>query len=444
MKETKIAYQTYQIELTPRELSRLRIQLLNWLPEFDTFCLLDSHGNEQDPYANYDLLLGLGKLKELKTWAGDDAFENLEAFQGAYQEHFLFGYLGYDLKNELEELHSHKRDPLGFPDLHFFLPEHRIWLKNGCLNIASATANPRDLYTQLWQKNSGPRRIPSPVPPLKASMNQEDYLQKVEKIRQHIALGDIYEMNFCQEFAAKGAEIDPFAVYTRLSGIARTPFGAFYREGSRFLLCASPERFLQKKGKNLISQPIKGTIRRGKTEAEDLQLRQTLLHSPKNRSENVMIVDLVRNDLSKTCVTGSVKVQELCEIYSFANVHQMISTVVGDLRPDKSPIEAIKQAFPMGSMTGAPKLRSMQLIEGYENRKRGLYSGALGYFAPGGDFDFNVVIRSLFYHQQKQYLALQVGGAIVFDSDPMDEYNECMLKAETMNRALEQPESLPT
>jgi para-aminobenzoate synthetase component I len=443
MKQSDIAYQTYQIELTPRELSRLRGQLWQWLPEFDTFCLLDSHGNEQDPYANYDLLLGLGKLVEIKAWAGDDAFDNLEAFQQLYQAHFLFGYLGYDLKNELEELHSHNLDLLGFPDLHFFLPEHRLCLKNGFLSIASATANPRDLYIQLRQKTKkGNSNHPRPV--LKASLEKEAYLQKVAQIQKHIALGDIYEMNFCQEFAANNATIDPFAVYARLSGIARTPFGAFYREGSRFLLCASPERFLQKKGKTLVSQPIKGTIRRGKTEAEDLHLRQTLLHSPKNRSENVMIVDLVRNDLAKTCVTGSVKVQELCEIYSFANVHQMISTVTGELRTDKSPIEAIKQAFPMGSMTGAPKLRSMQLIERYENRKRGLYSGALGYFAPGGDFDFNVVIRSLFYHQQKQYLALQVGGAIVFDSDPLDEYNECLLKAETMNRALQQTESLPS
>jgi para-aminobenzoate synthetase component I len=430
------SYQEFQTELSPKQVETLRRQLLHWLPEQEVFCLLDSQGNEQDPYSAYDLLLGVGAWNSLEASAGENAFERLEQFRAQYPDQFLFGHLGYDLKNEVERLHSQHHDAIGFPDLYFFLPRHWFALKNGRLKVASTDFDPQHLLEIVMEKRRRPQPTNGKAPRLKASMSREAYLGKVEKIRAHIAKGDIYEMNFCQEFAAERAEIDPFQAYERLRSVARTPFGAFYRLGSRYLLCASPERFLRKQGAKITSQPIKGTMRRGKTEVEDIALRQALLHSPKNRAENVMIVDLVRNDLSKTCQTGSVKVEELCEVYSFANVHQMISTVQGTLKPGQGPVEAIRQAFPMGSMTGAPKLRSMELIEQYENRRRGLYSGALGYFAPGGDFDFNVVIRSLFFEAQTRYLALQVGGAIVFDSSPQEEYEECLLKAETMRRAL--------
>jgi len=236
-------------------------------------------------------------------------------------------------------------------------------------------------------------------------------------------------MNFCQEFFAEGVRIDPLSMFDRLNQHSKAPFSAYYRLRDRYLLCASPERFLKKEGAKIISQPIKGTIRRGGDPKEDLGLKNQLASSEKDRSENVMIVDLVRNDLGRSCKAGSVEVEELFGIYGFNQVWQMISTVKGELEEGEDGIDAIRRAFPMGSMTGAPKVRSMQLIEEYEQSKRGLYSGAVGYIRPDGDFDFNVVIRSLLYNAADQYLSFQVGGAIVFDSVAEKEYEECLLKA---------------
>ncbi len=245
-------------------------------------------------------------------------------------------------------------------------------------------------------------------------------------------------MNFCQEFFAENVLLDPVAVFERLNAIGKAPFATFLRWRDRYLLSASPERFLKKMGQKLITQPIKGTRRRGKTPEEDEQIWQALAASEKDRSENVMIVDLVRNDLSRNCLPGSVVVEELCGVYSFATVHQMISTVSGTLPAETHWLDALRDCFPMGSMTGAPKIMSMELIERYERTRRGLYSGAVGYFAPDGDFDFNVVIRSILYNAATRYVSAQVGGAIVYDSVPEEEYEECMVKAEAMMRALSQ------
>jgi para-aminobenzoate synthetase component 1 len=206
--------------------------------------------------------------------------------------------------------------------------------------------------------------------------------------------------------------------------------------GEQFLLSASPERFIKKVGKKIISQPIKGTARRGANEEEDKQIKHHLFNDPKERAENIMIVDLVRNDLSRTADKGSVIVEELCGIYTFPQVHQMISTVVSELREDVHFIEAIRQCFPMGSMTGAPKVRAMKLIEKYESTKRGLFSGAVGYITPEGDFDFNVVIRSILYNARNHYLSFMVGGAITMQAEAEKEYEECMLKAKAIMRVL--------
>jgi para-aminobenzoate synthetase component I len=221
-----------------------------------------------------------------------------------------------------------------------------------------------------------------------------------------------------------------------LNDLSRAPFAAFMRWKDRYLLSGSPERFLQKKGDILRSQPIKGTRRRGTTSAEDESIRAELAACEKDRAENVMIVDLVRNDLARNCLPGSVVVDELFGIHTFQTVHQMISTVRGTLRPDAHPMQALRDAFPMGSMTGAPKVRAMELIEHYERSRRGLYSGAVGYWTPGGDFDFNVVIRSLLYNAADRYLSYHVGGAIVYDSAGEQEYEECLLKGEAMQKAV--------
>ncbi len=271
---------------------------------------------------------------------------------------------------------------------------------------------------------------------LKPRISKKKYLGIVKKIKKHIHRGDIYEMNFCQEFYAKNAEINPLNLYKRLNNISPMPYSCFYKFNHNYLLCSSPEGFLQKKGNKIFSRPIKGTIQRGKNKWEDTLLRRNLLNSKKEQSENVMIVDLVRNDFSKFAKKGSVKVDELFGIYTFNNLHHMISTISCEVGYRYHFVDAIKNCFPMGSMTGAPKVKAMELIEKYEKTRRGLFSGAVGYITPEGDFDFNVVIRSILFNKKNKYLSVMAGSAITSKSVPEKEYEECLLKAWPMIKAL--------
>ena len=268
-------------------------------------------------------------------------------------------------------------------------------------------------------------------------ITKDVYRQKIEQMLQHIHRGDIYEANFCQEFFAENSCIAPLETYYHLNQISKPPFATFFKRNHQYLLSASPERYLRKSGNKIISQPIKGTAKRSQDQEQDQEFIQMLQNDPKERSENVMIVDLVRNDLSRTAVKGSVKVEELCKIYTFPQVHQMISTVVSEVDNTTSAVDVIRTTFPMGSMTGAPKISAMKIIEALEESKRGLYSGAVGYFTPDNDFDFNVVIRSILYNEENQYISYTVGGAITAKSDPDKEYEECLVKAKAMREVLE-------
>ena len=261
-------------------------------------------------------------------------------------------------------------------------------------------------------------------------------------MQQHILRGDCYEINFCQEFFAKKTIIDPVATYKKLSAVSPNPFSALYKMNDQWLICASPERFLKKQGTKILSQPIKGTSKRIDNSEKDKLSKDELFNSAKDRSENVMVVDLVRNDLSKLCKEGTVQVDELYGVYSFPQVHQMISTISGELKADISFSTIVKAAFPMGSMTGAPKQRAVTLIEKYEQTKRGIFSGALGYISPEGDFDFNVVIRSIMYNAATAYLSFQTGSGITFYSDPEKEWEECLLKATAIKTVLENRDNL--
>jgi para-aminobenzoate synthetase component 1 len=261
---------------------------------------------------------------------------------------------------------------------------------------------------------------------LKQGIQKEEYLSIIKQIQARILRGDCYEINFCQEFFADNASIDPAAIFQNLLKISPTPFSAFYRLNDKYLISASPERFIKKTGNKIFSQPMKGTARRNIQDAFiDEQLKQTLYFDEKERAENVMIVDLVRNDLSKICKDGSVKVDELFGVYSFPQVHQMVSTVSGELKEGIAFSEIIKASFPMGSMTGAPKHRVMQLIEEYEPIGRGLFSGSIGYIDPDGNFDFNVVIRSILYNQATRLLSYYAGSGITFYSNVEKEWEEC-------------------
>jgi len=249
--------------------------------------------------------------------------------------------------------------------------------------------------------------------------------------------GDCYEINFCQEFYADQAVIDPLCIYEKLVTLSPNPFSALYKFKDKYCICASPERYLKKRGNKIYSQPIKGTAKRNLENLEEDELSKgTLSISEKNKSENVMVVDLVRNDLAKVCKEGTVKVDELYGIYSFPQVHQMISTVAGELKENISFRDIIKATFPMGSMTGAPKRKVIELIEKYERSKRGIFSGAVGYITPERDFDFNVVIRSIMYNASEKHLSFMAGSGVTFYSDAHKEYEECLLKAEAMRKAI--------
>jgi len=272
---------------------------------------------------------------------------------------------------------------------------------------------------------------------IRMRIHKEAYFKKVNALLEHIHKGDIYEANFCQEFYAENTPLNPVQTFERLNTISKAPFSALLRWKKKHLLCASPERYLKRTEQTVWSQPIKGTARRGSNVSEDKEIAKALKQDPKERSENIMITDLVRNDLSKGALRGSVSVEELCEVYSFEQVHQMISTVKAKVANSKKSTDLIRETFPMGSMTGAPKISAMKLIEKHEETKRGLYSGTVGYFAPNGDFDFNVVIRSILYNAETQYISSSVGSAITAKSKPEKEYQECLLKAKAMRKVLE-------
>jgi para-aminobenzoate synthetase component I len=410
---------------------------LQWASSFDVFCYLDSN-NFTDPYSKFDCLIAVGVKDELISEAGS-AFDQLEQFRKKYPG-WMTGFFGYDLKNETENLNSANADHLNFPDLYFFVPKYLICIKGDEAELIGD--NELRIFKNIERQVID---IPAtqPVKGISSRFNKEEYLDTVEKIKQHINRGDIYVTNFCQEFYVEGAVIDPLAVFVRLNEVSPNPFSAFFKWNDHFIMCASPERFMAKQGDKLISQPIKGTAKRGKTDAEDEAMKQELRNQTKEQQENVMIVDLVRNDLTKSAKPGSVRAEELFGIYSFNQLHQMISTVVCELEEGVPVVNAIKNAFPMGSMTGAPKISAMQLMEQFERSKRGVYSGAIGYFGPDSDFDFNVVIRTLLYNQQNKYLSFQAGSAITFHADAEKEYEECLLKVKAILEVLGQSGSSP-
>lgn len=422
------------ISFPVNDFSIFKIKMLNWANQFNIFCLLDNrHYSFNQPA--FECLLAAGAKSFVEMQQGK-AFEGLRNFYTANKGEWLFGHLGYDLKNETENLNSTHEDGIGFSDLHFFVPEIVIQLENNEVKII-CDGNAELIYLTILSCSTVIEERKKSDFVIQQKINKGEYIESIKKIKQHILRGDCYEINFCQEFFANDAVIDPLYIYSRLTDLSPNPFSVYYKVNDRYCLCASPERYLKKSGKKVFSQPIKGTSKRNQENvADDEHAKNYLLQSGKEKSENVMVVDLVRNDLSRICVAGSVKVDELFGIYSFPQVHQMISTVSGVLKDDLNWIDCVSATFPMGSMTGAPKLKVMELIEHYEQTKRGLFSGAIGYINPEGDFDFNVVIRSILYNETANYISFQAGGGITYNSDPTREYEESLLKAEAMMQVL--------
>lgn len=424
-----------EINLTLSDFPNFKEKALAWASEFSTACYFDSN-HFADQYSAFDVLIAAGESEKVSSLTGK-AFDELQALLDAHKSSWILGFLGYDLKNELEALASANQDHLNFPDLYFFVPKHLILIKGD--NVKILSEQPELILNTIKGQplTSAQSTLNAEI---KSRFTYQEYLSAVQQLRQHILRGDIYEINFCQEFFCEDLSINPLQIFNDLNGISPTPFSTFLKFDNRYLLSATPERFLSKKGSKVISQPIKGTARRSKDRNEDISIKQTLKLDEKEQAENVMIVDLVRNDLTKFAIPGSVRVEELFGIYSFEQVHQMISTVVCEVDQNCSATEIIKSAFPMGSMTGAPKVSAMTLIEKYEKSKRGAFSGAAGYFAPNGDFDFNVVIRTLLYNADNKYLSYQAGSAITFSSNPEKEYQECLLKAEAIRQVLNKKE----
>lgn len=370
----------------------------------------------------FDRMLGAGVRSACVGYERED-IAALQAWLSSAGD-LVLGWFNYDVKNLLENLDSNASPAVSFPLFYFFIPEWVAVLRHNAWTLHASTLPP-------FVESIKP--IVSHVGPILSLHSKENYMIIVEQILHHIQLGDIYEANFCANHFSADARIDPVLVFEKMVDDGQAPFSCRVAYEGKHLLCASPERFMTKTGNRVISQPIKGTNRK---QSENAAAMHALMHDHKERSENIMITDLVRNDLSKHAKQGTVHVDELCAVYPFAHVNQMISTVSCLLAEQSHPLDMLLGAFPMGSMTGAPKVRAMQLMDAFEGFGRGLFAGSVGYFTPEMDFDFNVVIRSILYDEELHVLNFPTGGAITINSKPEQEYEECLLKAESMRNIL--------
>lgn len=417
-----------------QDFSRIKQQLLHWADQYDSCSFLDNH-QYTSLYHSLECLVAVGEVASFSPTSNHQ--QALTTFVAATND-WLFGHVSYNYKNILEPNFTfEKPDNIGFQPIYLYQPEIVLQLSATELRIESLTQKPLTIFNEIIAIKSTETRTENSKLVIQQRIHKEAYLQIIQQLKQHILRGDCYEINYCQEFYAENAVIAPLHIYQQLTAISPNPFASYYKLNDKYLLCASPERYIKKQGTQLISQPIKGTFKRNLQNVEaDNQLKQQLFTSHKDRTENVMVVDLVRNDLSRICKKGSVKVEELFGIYTYPQVHQMISTIVGEIDEGTDFADILQATFPMGSMTGAPKTSVINLIDQYEESNRGLYSGAVGYMTPDKNFDFNVVIRSILYNETNQYLSYQVGGGITFNSDAESEYEECLLKAEAIRKVL--------
>ena len=434
---TKFVFMRLTAKYQIHDIVKFKDQLLNWASNFDKTVVLSGENKPSNGiHLQYNYIVAVESLSEISV--SKNCFSTLKKYQANIND-WLFGYFTYDLKNEIEQLNSTNNDGLNFPELFFFQPKWVFLIIDNEVIIHFPKNIDRREVHLLFSKilKTKKNNVINDVSKINSTVEKKEYIDIVQKIKQHIQLGDIYELNYCKEFFAKNSIINPVNIFKKLYKISEAPFSCYFKANHFHVISSSPERFIKKNGLKIISQPIKGTRRRGKTKNEDLKLKNELFNCPKERSENVMVVDLVRNDLSKTASKSSVNVEELFGIYSFKQVHQMISTVSSEIDEKINPVDVIKECFPMASMTGTPKVKAMELIEKYEKTKRGLYSGSVGYFTPEGDFDFNVIIRSILYNSKNKYVSFMVGSAITSNSLPEFEYDECLLKAQAMFEVLE-------
>jgi len=366
-----------------------------------------------------------GNLEDLDKWIKQ-------------KEDWIFGYLSYDLKNKIEKLETRHPNKTGVNLAHFICPKAVFSVDEAGVHIYKSLPECDESFILSWVKKFLSLKEESTLETIDliAAQNKEHYLKSVYQLKNHIHSGDIYEINYCQEFYSNQKLKSPFNTWMRLNEKTTAPFAAYFQINDLYLLCGSPERYLKRLGTRVTSQPIKGTIRRSSDATRDQELKDELHESLKERTENVMIVDLVRNDLSRSAERGSVKVDKQFELITFKTVHHLVSTISAQIKSEVSFVDLIKDTFPMGSMTGAPKIKALQLSDQYESSARGIYSGSVGYIEPNGNFDFNVVIRTVVYNSSEQYISSHVGGAITAMCDPEEEYDECLLKIRAVVEAL--------
>ncbi len=404
-------------------------KIVNFSSDQSHFTLLNSN----DSFDDYELIIAYGAESFLQS--SKNSLKKIDKYIDKVND-WIFGYLSYDLKNEIENLTDLNKDIFNLPNLYFYQPKV-IWLiKEEKAEIYSL--DEKNLNEDWDHINSIDYRdcIEKSSVDLITRTSKEEYIRKIKNIKQRILQGDCYEMNYCFDMYSKNKTINPYKTYIKLNDYTRSPMSTFFKLNQLYLLSSSPERFIKRINRKIISQPIKGTAKRGLDSKEDEKIKYTLLSSPKELSENHMIVDLVRNDLSRVAEKGSVKVKNLNKLNTFKRVHQLISTIEAQIAIKTKFSKIINGMFPMGSMTGAPKIESMNIIDEYESTKRGLYSGSIGYIKPNKDFDFNVVIRSIIYDKLLKEINVSVGSAITFKSDPESEFEECLLKAEPMIKSL--------
>ena len=370
---------------------------------------------------NHDIIAAFGAKKTIHS------LHDLQLNDRA----FKFGLIAYDLKNQFENLHSRHNNEHELEDVYFFVPELIIVLKESRIEVI-----PKEKEADFFQFNYNFKSKKKKPITINCSETKESYIKAVNQLKKHIQKGDIYEVNYCINHYCSDAELDPEELFLKLNAISEAPFASFTRLNNHYIICSSPERFICKQNNQLITQPIKGTAPRSENKIIDELNKCNLQNDEKELNENVMIVDVSRNDLSRIAKKSTVTASKLFAVETFKQVHQMVSTVTCELKDNIQFESIIKAMFPPASMTGAPKIRAMELIDEYENFRRGAYSGSIGFIDNKGGFDFNVVIRSIIYNPGKKYFSFASGSAITSKCDPEKEYEECKLKARAMEQII--------
>lgn len=367
----------------------------------------------------------------ISYFEGDDTAA-LDAYLNQNEKEYRVGFMSYPSRNS----QANPSEKIDFPTIGFFVPRYVVeidekgtltYLKGNKDNYSSRKIE--DFLNHSKKENNNKIRLQS-------QLSKSEYLSRIHALQTAMKNEDVCVAVFCQTFYAAQHKINPKTTYFHLNKRSKSPFSCFLQWDEKYVLSASPERFIKKEGNKLITQPIKGTARRGTTKSEDNRFKEELISSQKEREENTLVVQGIKDELAQIAYRNSIDVESFFQVHTFETVHQLISTISAELPSDITFGTLLNAVFPMGSMVGFPKVKALELLNKYENFDRGLYSGTIGYIKPNGDFDFNVVIRSILYDNERENIMCPVGGGITLQSSPEDEYNECLIKLKVLQDTL--------